>query len=89
MVAVIDNAVAGAIATLAASRWLKAGMGTHLLLGAAVAVALTVVFHAFQRWRIATAGTPTRVKFAECVREPGEFPMRNLRTEVPRVMWSS
>lgn len=59
MVAVINNAVAGAIATLAANRWLKAGMGTHLLLGAAITVALTVVFYAFQRWRIATAGAPT------------------------------
>ena len=59
MVAVINNAVAGAIATLAASRWLKAGMETHLLLGAAVAVALTVFFYGFQRWRIATAGAPT------------------------------
>jgi hypothetical protein len=58
MVAVINNAVAGAIVTLAANRWLKAGTGAHLLLGAAVAVVLTVAFYAFQRWRIATAGAP-------------------------------
>lgn len=56
MVALINNAVAGAIVTLAANRWLEADMETHLLLGAATAVALTAVFYAFQRWRIATAG---------------------------------
>jgi hypothetical protein len=59
MVVVINNAVAGAIVTLAANRWLKAGMGAHLLLGAATAVALTVAFYVFQHWRIATAGAPT------------------------------
>jgi hypothetical protein len=59
IVAMINNAVAGAIVTLAARRWWEAAMGTHLLLGATVAVALTVAFYAFQRWRFATAGAPT------------------------------
>jgi hypothetical protein len=56
MVALINNAVAGAIVTLAANRWWKVGTGTHLLLGAAVTVALTLGFYAFQRWRMASAG---------------------------------
>lgn len=58
MVAVINNAVAGAIATLAADRWIRLGLPAHLLLGAAVAVTLTVAFYVFQRWRIASADSP-------------------------------
>jgi uncharacterized membrane protein len=60
MVALINNAVGGAIVTLAANRWWQTGTATHLLLGVATAIALSIAFYVFQRWRIATAGEPTR-----------------------------
>ena len=52
MIAVTNNVVAGAGAALLLGSWLpQAGASTCAVVGVAVAVVLTVVFYAYQRWR--------------------------------------
>ena len=54
MIAVVNNVVAGAgIALLAHALWPALGGGANAVIGVAAAVALTLAFYAYQRWRFA------------------------------------
>lgn len=55
MICVINNAVAGAVVALAASRWLQLGLGVCLALGGVTVLVLCAAFYRFQCWRMEVA----------------------------------